>query len=64
MAEEQYFDLLDVLIWDSLSHAVKKYGIEATEEKIKKLYKLMPKARDKMLKEYYKIYGLRKNNNK
>ena len=43
-------------IWDSLSHAVKKYGIEATEEKIKKLYKLMPKARDKMLKEYNRIY--------
>jgi hypothetical protein len=53
-------ELLDILIADSLTHAIKRYGIEGLEEKIKELYILMPKARDKMLEVYYKIYGIQK----
>lgn len=35
--------------------AMNYYGIEGTEEKIKELYVKMPKARDIMLTEYYKL---------
>ena len=49
-------ELMDILIADSLRHAVSRYGIEGLEEKIKDLYKLMPTARDKMLTVYRKMY--------
>lgn len=50
------YNLIDLLIWDSLKEAVKKYGIEGCEEKIKELYREMPKARDKILEVYNRTY--------
>lgn len=50
------FNIVDILIWDSLNKAVAKFGIEGTEEKIKELYSQMPKARDLLLKKYNEIY--------
>lgn len=49
-------ELLDILIVDALKNAVARYGIEGTEQKIKELYKLMPVARDRMLKVYNVLY--------
>ena len=49
-------ELMDILIADSLRHAVQRYGIEGLEDKIKELYKLMPTARDKMLEVYQRMY--------
>ena len=54
-------ELIDILIADSLRHAVGRYGIEGLEEKIIDLYKLMPTARDKMLEVYRKMYKYEKN---
>jgi hypothetical protein len=60
---EKYIPLIDVLLWDALKQAVKRYGIEGTEQKIKELYCLMPVARDKMLEGFYATYSVRKNQN-
>ena len=38
-----------------LNQAFNKWGIEATEQKIKEIYTQMPKLRDKYLKVYYKL---------
>jgi hypothetical protein len=58
---DQYFRLIDVLIWDSLKSAVAIYGIEGTEQKIKELYRNMPVARDMMLDVFYQVYGATKS---
>lgn len=36
--------------------AVKVFGIEGTEDKIKDLYSTTPKLRDFMLEQYYKLF--------
>jgi hypothetical protein len=48
--------VLDLLIADSLKLAVTRYGLEGTEDKINELYKLMPFAKDEMLRVYNKLY--------
>ena len=41
---------MNILIVDSLRHAVQRYGIEGLEDKINDLYKVDATARDKMFK--------------
>lgn len=62
--EMENYKIIDVLIWDALKTAVKTYGIEGTEQKIKELYRLMPVARDKMLEVFYATYGIKKDSHK
>lgn len=62
MEKKEYYTKKEVILWaleqDTIRHikkAMARYGIEGTEEKIKELYKLMPKCRDYMLSIYYNL---------
>lgn len=50
------YDLVDLLIEESLKKAVARYGIEGAEQKINELYVHMPVAKDRILEVYKKIY--------
>jgi len=52
----KYVSLAKILIQDALKHQVAYYGVEGLEDAIKRVYKLMPKARDAILAEYYEMY--------
>lgn len=39
---------------EGIGRAIKRYGLEGTDEAIKRVYKLMPKTRDLMLNELWK----------
>jgi len=43
-----------------IKKAMRKWGIERTEEQIKRLYQCSPKLRDFMLNEYFFLIGLDK----
>lgn len=53
--------LISTLIQDSLIYHAKIYGIESLEQKIKEVYQYMPKLKEEMLKEYEKIFIIRRN---
>lgn len=44
-----------------LNRAFKKWGIEATEQKLKIIYSQMPTLREKYLEVYYKLLKGEKN---
>ena len=44
------YDIVQLLAQEQIILAFKKYGIEGTEQKIRKLYQMMPKIKDTMLK--------------
>ncbi len=50
------YKISDILCQDAVIQAVKLFGIEATEEKIKKLYSNTPMLRDSLLKAWKQIY--------
>ena len=43
--------IIDILVADGIDRAIAYYGIEGTEEVIKRAYKLMPEIQKKLLKE-------------
>ena len=49
-------ELGKILLYDAVIQAVKHYGIEGTEDVIKRVYRAMPIARDAMLKAFKEIY--------
>jgi hypothetical protein len=58
MKEKDFYTLEDIIKMDTrlaVQKAIKTFGIEGTEQKIKELYVLMPKLRDLMLEQYYQI---------
>jgi len=58
MEEKEFFTIGDIIKLDtrlSVLRAMKHFGIEGTEQKIIELYSEMPKLRDVMLEQYYKI---------
>ena len=62
MEKENNHNLDDIIRQDiednalfQVRKAIKKFGIEGTEEKIKDLYSSMPKIKEIMLNAYYKI---------
>lgn len=55
---KEYYTIEDIIKMDlrlSVLRAIKNFGLEMTEQKIKDLYSLMPKLKDALLEEYYKI---------
>lgn len=46
---------LDKDVESCIYKAFKRYGIEGTENKIKEVYKLVPKMKEYMLNKYYEI---------
>jgi len=48
------YNIVDFMAQQGIQKAIKIYGVEGTEQKIKSLYKLMPTLRDYMLKELWK----------
>lgn len=48
----------EVLISESIIHAVKHYGIEGCKEAIQRVYPQGSKIRDKMLTVFHKIYNV------
>lgn len=58
MEEKEFYTIEDIIKMDtrlSILRAMKHFGIEGTEQKIKELYLVMPKLRDILLEQYYKI---------
>jgi len=56
--KKDFYTIKDIIEMDTrlmVQRAIKTFGIEGTEQKIKELYVLMPKLRDLMLEQYYKI---------
>lgn len=49
-------ELIELIILDNLKQAVKRYGIEGTEQKIQQLYVAVPKMQEKMLEVFNKYY--------
>lgn len=49
------YNIIQLMAQEQIKLSFKKFGIEGTEQKIKEIYKTMPKILDTMLKEYYKI---------
>ena len=49
------YDIVQLMAREGVINAIKRYGLEGTEQKIKSVYKYSAKLRDYMLKEYYKI---------
>jgi hypothetical protein len=48
--------LISILISDSLIYHANIYGIEGLEQKIKEIYKFIPKLKNEMLKEYRRLF--------
>ena len=48
------YNIANLMAQEGIQRAIKIYGIEGTEEKIKSVYNLMPKIRDLMLEELWK----------
>lgn len=46
--------ITDLMAQDNINRAIKRYGLEGTEQVIKKVYRRLPKVRNLMLKEYNK----------
>lgn len=58
MEKKKYYTLKDIIKIDAKLNVLKafaKYGIEKTEDVIKSVYKLMPKAKKYMLKRYKEL---------
>lgn len=49
------YDIVQLMTRENIQIAINRYGIEGTEEVIKRVYQLNTKLRDYMLKEYYAI---------
>lgn len=49
-------NVVKVLAKEHIKRAVKEWGIEGTEDKIKELYQNMPQARDFILQELREVY--------
>ena len=47
------YNIVDLLIQDSLERAIKYYGLEGCEEAIKRVYKLQPTIQQKMLQHLW-----------
>ncbi len=50
------YKLSDILAWDSVKRAVKHYGIEGTEQIIKKCYLRQPIIKATLLKMWNNLY--------
>lgn len=48
------YSISQLMAQEGVQRAIKRYGLEGTEQKIKEVYSLMPKTRDIMLKELWK----------
>lgn len=48
------YNIINLLVQDSLEQAIKSYGIEGAEDKIKSIYQLMPSVQKFMLEELWK----------
>lgn len=48
------YNIVDILIQEGIDKAISYYGLEGTEEVIKRVYSQMPKLRDNMLTELWK----------
>jgi len=56
--KKEFYTIEDIVKMDihlSVLKAMKHFGIEMTEQKIKDLYSEMPTLRDAMLEQYYLI---------
>lgn len=49
------YNIAQLMAREQIILSFKRYGIEGTEQKIKELYRIMPKIKNTMLKEYYNI---------
>lgn len=49
------YNIINLMAREQLILAFKRWGIEGTEQKIKEIYRNMPKIKDTMLREYYKL---------
>ncbi len=47
-------NIANILLQESLDKAIKQYGLEGTEEVIKRVYSSIPKLRDHMLTAFWK----------
>jgi len=54
------YNIVDLMAQEGINDAIKRYGIEGCEEKIKWVYRNMPKLRDYMLSEYRKKLNFKK----
>ena len=48
------YNISQLMAQEGINKAIKRYGLEGTEQKIKEVYSLMPTIRDLMLKELWK----------
>jgi len=49
------YNIVQLMMNEGIRKAIKIYGIEKTEEKIKSVYRLMPDLKNSMLEEYYNM---------
>lgn len=45
------YNITDILAQEGIDNAIKRYGIEGTEEVIKRVYSRVPKLKDYMLNQ-------------
>jgi len=50
------YNIIDIMAQEGVINAVKHYGIEGAEQKIREVYSRHPELKEKMLKEWRKIY--------
>ena len=50
------YKITDIMAQEQVIRAVKTYGIEGTEQKIKEVYSQLPKLKESMLKAWKTIY--------
>ena len=50
------YNISTILIWEAINEAIKYYGVEGTEEIIKRVYSQHPILRDNMLNELKRRY--------
>ena len=48
------YNISEILAQEGITKAIKRYGLEGTEDKIKSVYKLMPNIKKLMLEELWK----------
>lgn len=54
------YNIVNLMAREGVINAIKRYGLERTEDKIKSCYKLMPTIKKLMLKEYNKLIWRKK----
>lgn len=54
------YDIIKEMLRDAVEITVEEYGLEGTEDAIKRVYSLHDIMREEMLNMYYEMYKLRR----